>query len=86
MAHDRMTNDDLDRNMGRAGQDDDLGQQDFGRQTPGRNPNDQQTGQKGAGQKDRQPGFGAEEDDEFGKGGGAGGYGGSRNPGQGQNK
>ena len=46
---DRMTNDDLDRKMGRAGEDDDLGKQDFGKQTPGRNP-DQQTGQKGAGQ------------------------------------
>ena len=61
MAHDRMTNDDLDRNMGRAGQDDDLGKQDFGKQTPGRNPDDQQTGKKGANKP-------AEEDDEYGKG------------------
>lgn len=37
MAQDRMTNDDLDR-----------------KQTPGRNPQqDQQTGQKGTGQKDK---------------------------------
>jgi len=71
MAHDRMTNDELDRNMGgREGQDADLGGQDFGKQTPGRNPNDQQTGQKGAGQKNKQAGLGAEEDDDdFGKGG-----------------
>ena len=62
MAQDRM-NDDLDRNMGRAGQQDDkgLGQQ----QSPGRNPgHDQQTGQKGAGQKNNPL-----EDDDFGKGG-----------------
>jgi hypothetical protein len=59
MAHDRM-NDDLDRNMGQAGQKDD---QDFGQQTPGRNPQqDQQGGQKGAGQKN------PVEDDEFGGG------------------
>jgi len=69
MAHDRMTNDDLDRNMGQSGHDKDLGGQDFGRQTPGRNPNDQQTGQKGAGQKNQQAGLGEEEDDDYGKGG-----------------
>lgn len=77
MAHDRMTNDDLDRNMGRAGEQDDLGGgQDFGRQTPGRNPNDQQnqqTGQKGAGQH-------KQTDDEENFGGGSGQKG--RNPGQ----
>lgn len=51
MAQDRMQNDDLDRKMNRSGQDDDLGKQDFGKQTPGRNPQQgQQTGQKGAGQ------------------------------------
>ena len=74
MAHDRMTNDDLDRNMGRAGEHDDLGGgQDFGKQTPGRNPNDQQSGQKGAGQKNQEGGLGAEEDDDdFGKGSGSG--------------
>ena len=69
MAHDRMTNDDLDRNMGRAGQEDDFGgggQQ--GQKTPGRNPNDQQQGQQGAGQKNKQGGLGSEEDD-FGSGG-----------------
>ena len=64
MAHDRMTNDDLDRNMGRAGQDDDLGKQDFGKQTPGRNPDDQQSGKKGA----NKPAEPAEEDDQYGKG------------------
>ena len=68
MAHDRMTNDDLDRNMGQSGRDEDLGGQDFGRQTPGRNPNDQQSGQKGAGQKNKESGLGAEEDDDYGKG------------------
>ena len=74
MAHDRMTNDDLDRNMGRAGEQDDLGGgQDFGRQTPGRNPQDQQTGQKGAGQN-------KPVDDEEDFGGGSGQTG--RNPGQ----
>ena len=83
MAHDRMTNDDLDRNMGRAGQDDDLGKQDFGKQTPGRNPNDQQTGQKGAGQK-KQGGLNAEEDDEYGKSGSSGQQG--RTPQGGQNR
>ena len=80
MAHDRMTNDDLDRNM--AGQEDDFGGQ--GQKTPGRNPQDQQTGQKGAGQKNNPTDFGNEEDD-FGTGGGSGGQGG-RNPGQGQNR
>jgi len=72
MAHDRMTNDDLDRKMGRAGEDDDLGKQDFGKQTPGRNPNDQQTGQKGTGQQ--KP---ADDEEDFGGGGKTG-----RNPGQ----
>jgi hypothetical protein len=76
MAHDRMTNDDLDRNMGRAGQDDDLGKQDFGKQTPGRNPNDQQTGQKGAGQPKQ-----TDDEEDFGGGGKSG-----RNPGQQQNR
>jgi len=82
MAHDRMNNDDLDRNMGRAGQEDEFGGQQ-GRQTPGRNPQDQQTGQKGAGQKNDQN-FGNEEDDEFGSGGSTGQ--GGRNPNQGQNR
>ena len=73
MAHDRM-NDDLDRNMGSAGQKDD---QDFGTQTPGRNPQPQQgqqSGQKGAGQKNNPL-----EDDEFG-----GGQSGKGQPGKGQ--
>ena len=49
MADDRMRNDDLDRNMGGAGQrnKDDHGQQ----QSPGRNQQDDlSTGQRGAGQ------------------------------------
>ena len=85
MAHDRMTNDDLDRNMGRAGQEDDLGGggQDFGRQTPGRNPQDQQTGQKGAGQHKN---TGQEDDDEFGKGGKSGEGQMGRTPQGGQNR
>jgi hypothetical protein len=63
MANDRMTNDDLDRNMGRAGQDDDLGKQDFGQQTPGRNPDDQhQTGKKGANKP-------VDEEDDYATGG-----------------
>jgi hypothetical protein len=67
-----MQNDDLDRKMGRAGQDDDLGKQDFGRETPGRNPQyDQQTGQKGAGQKNK-PIHTEEEEDDFGVGGSPG--------------
>lgn len=78
MAHDRMTNDDLDRNMGRGGQEDDLsGGQDFGQKTPGRTQDDQQTGQKGAGQKKQGQG----EEDEFGGGGQMG-----RTPQGGQNR
>ncbi len=71
MANDRM-NDDLDRNMGRAGQGDDYSSgQDFGRQTPGRNPqHEQETGQKGAGQKNK-PGH-TEDEQDFGVGGEAG--------------
>jgi hypothetical protein len=54
MAHDRMKNEDLDKKMNRPGQDDEIGKQDFGKQTPGRNPQqDQQTGQKGAGQHNK---------------------------------
>lgn len=69
MAHDRMQNEDLDRKMGRAGQDEDLGKQDFGKDTPGRNPQyDQQTGQK-AGQKNKP--INTEEEDDFGVGGGS---------------
>jgi hypothetical protein len=59
-------NDDLDRNMGSAGQKDD---QDFGQQSPGRNPQQgQQSGQKGAGQKNNP----LEDDDESGMGGQSG--------------
>lgn len=78
MGQDRMQNDDLDRNMGgRQGQGDDLGGgQDFGKQTPGRNPQDQQTGQKGAGQN--KP---TDDEEGFGGGGEKG-----RNPGQQQNR
>ncbi|HZN05960.1 MAG TPA: hypothetical protein VFB65_04215 [Pyrinomonadaceae bacterium] len=94
MAHDRM-NDDLDRNMGRAGQEDEFGGgQDFGQQTPGRNPGQgqgqqgqqgqgqsQQTGQKGAGQKNNPL-----EDDDFGGGGGQSGQSGSQGRMGGQNR
>lgn len=69
MAQDRMMNDDLDRKMGRSGEDEDIGKQDFGKQTPGRNPQQaQDTGQKGAGQKNK-PGH-TEDEDDFGVGGG----------------
>lgn len=50
MADDRMKHDDLDRNMGEAGQ----GQKDkYGQQTPGRNKQDDEfsQGQRGAGQR-----------------------------------
>ena len=50
MADDRMRNDDLDRNMGGAGQKD---QDKYGQQTPGRNKEDDEfsTGQRGTGQR-----------------------------------
>ena len=81
MAQDRM-NDDLNRNMGQAGQKDD---QEFGQQSPGRNPQQgQQAGQMGGGQKKNQL-----DDDEFSQGGGQSGQSGqgahSGRPG-GQNK
>jgi hypothetical protein len=80
MAQDRMQNDDVDRKMGRAGQDDDMGKQDFGKQTPGRSPqHDQQSGQKGAGEK--RP----VDDDEF-EGGQSGRSGQSGRTGGGQNR
>ena len=49
MADDRMKNDDLDRNMGGAGQ---RNKDDFGQQTPGRKQQDDDlsTGQRGTGQ------------------------------------
>jgi len=48
MADDRMRNDDLDRNMGGAGQKD----KDYGQQTPGRNKQNDEfsQGQRGASQ------------------------------------
>jgi hypothetical protein len=48
MADDRMRNDDLDRNMGGAGQK----KENYGHQSPGRNKQDDdlRTGQRGAGQ------------------------------------
>lgn len=71
MAQDRMMNDDLDRNMNRSGQDDDLGKQDFGKQTPGRNPQqNQQTGQKGQNKPSQAEG---EDSDEFSGGSGRSG-------------
>lgn len=48
MADDRMKNDDLDRDMGRAGRED----KDLGQKTPGRNPEDDRSrGQRNPGQK-----------------------------------
>ncbi|HEX6044244.1 MAG TPA: hypothetical protein VFZ22_07130 [Pyrinomonadaceae bacterium] len=65
MAHDRMTDDNAERNMGRAGKADDMDNQDFGQRSPGRHQqNDPQTGQKGAGQKNNPL-----EDDDFSPGG-----------------
>lgn len=61
---DRMRNDDLDMDMGGAGQQKD----DFGKQTPGRNKQDDfSTGQRGAGQpggQQREPGN-MKDDDDF---------------------
>lgn len=74
MADDRMRNDDLDRNMGGAGQrnKDDLGQQ----QSPGRNqPDDLASGQRSGQGQQNQPrhiedDFGtAEKQDKPGQGG-----------------
>jgi hypothetical protein len=73
-----MTNDDLDRNMGRAGQEDDFGGE---QRSPGRNPSDQQTGQKGAGQKNYQ----GDEEGDLGTGGESSGQMG-RTPQGGQNR
>jgi hypothetical protein len=78
MAQDRMMNDDLDRKMGRSGQDENIGKQDFGKQTPGRNPQqDQQTGQKGAGQHNK-PGQAEGEDFDDRSGGASGSSGQNR--------
>jgi hypothetical protein len=65
MADDRMKNDDLDRNMGGAGQ---RNKDDFGQQSPGRHNQDElSTGQRGKGGQGQQnqPNI---EDDEFGTG------------------
>ncbi|HEX2269722.1 MAG TPA: hypothetical protein VHH35_09315 [Pyrinomonadaceae bacterium] len=80
MAHDRMMNDDLDRKMGRSGQEGDYGKQDFGKQqTPGRNPQQgQQTGQKGAGQHNKPSQAEGEDFDEYGSGGASGASGKNR--------
>ena len=77
MADDRMKNDDLDRNMGR-GRDEG---QDFGRETPGRNPQgDRSTGAgQQSGQQKEPRNF--EEEDEF-DGGAAGKTGGQNRGGQ----
>ena len=80
MADDRMRNDDLDRNMGGAGQNKD----NFGQQTPGRNKQDDdlKTGQRGAhegrqaGQGQQNPGHNEE---DFGTSG-------NKGTGQGQNR
>jgi hypothetical protein len=65
MADDRMKNDDLKRNMGTGGRDD----QDYGKgqQTPGRNP---QGGQQGGGQQGGQRNKPLNDDDEEQFGGG----------------
>ena len=71
MADDRMKKDDMQRNMGTGGRDD----QDFGKgqqqQTPGRNPQEGQQGQQG-GRKDP---LNTTDDEEFGGGGQRGGQG-----------
>ena len=78
MADDKMKNDDLNpggiKQAGQGGQGGQGGQQP-GQQTPGRNPNEEQTGQKGG------QGRGIE-DDELGQGGGRGtNPGGQKEPG-----
>ena len=71
MADDRMKNDDLDRNMGGAGQKD---QDQYSQKTPGRKQDDEfSTGQRGAGQHN-EPGnmkddFGGSEKSGGGQGG-----------------
>jgi hypothetical protein len=79
MADDRMKNDDRDMNLGGAGQQ----QGDTGKQTPGRNPqDDQSTGQRGGGQQ----GGGQNEprhQDDLGQSGKTGGQGGQGGQGQG---
>jgi hypothetical protein len=81
MADDRMRNDDLDKNMGGAGQN----KENFGQQTPGRNKQDDdlKTGQRGTGQGQQGQGQqgqhnkpGQFEEDDFGTTGNKGGQGG----------
>ena len=82
MADDRMRNQDLDKNMGGAGKD----QDNFGQQTPGRGQQDDlKTGQRGAGQGQQgqqgqnEPG---NMEDDFGTSGNKGqGQGGGQNRG-----
>ena len=47
MADNRMKDDDLKRDMGSAGRD----KEDYGKQTPGRNPDDQQRAGQTGGQQ-----------------------------------
>ncbi len=56
MADDRMRNDDLDRNMGGAGRQDQGNRQGSGQQTPGRNKQDDEftSGQRGASKQGEQ--------------------------------
>ena len=72
MADDRMK-DDMQRNMGTGGRDD----QDFGKgqqqQTPGRNPQEGQQGQPGQQGGQRKDPLNKEDDEEFGGGGQRGG-------------
>ena len=81
MADDRMRNDDLDRNMGGAGQ---RNKDDFGQQSPGRHKQDDlSTGQRDKGQgQHNQPNF--EDEDDFGNTGQPGG--GQRDRNQNQNR
>jgi hypothetical protein len=69
MADDRMKNDNLDRNMGGAGQN----KEDYGRQqSPGRHQqDDRQTGQRGTGesQQGQQPNEPRHVKDDFGTAG-----------------
>jgi hypothetical protein len=72
MADDRMRNDDLDRNMGGTGQQKD----DFGKQTPGRNKQDDDlsTGQRNTGQQNE-----PKHKDDFGNSGKSGAGQGAQN-------
>ncbi|HEU4794728.1 MAG TPA: hypothetical protein VFT02_03800 [Pyrinomonadaceae bacterium] len=69
MADDRMKNDDLDRNLGGAGQ---RNKDDFGQQSPGRHKQDDlstgQRGQGGQGQQNQPKDNYNIDDDDFGTG------------------